>query len=312
MRTRHFTLLPGLCLCLLALGYAPGCSSTKSVIKKVSSTPKAVADTLLPDRDRLRKRVMLLPVLDRGLYGPERVRRISERFEQLLTKIPDIILSDPPQGFVWADDEKSSRFGPGTDPRIAKDAGSRGINAVIAIVLPPIESRSTKAGIWPFRSPHLELQVSVLMNVVDTATGTLLLTRTAEDSLTIPLEDARMQDEDAAYEQILTQILPGMLEQQAREAGSRLKEDLWTGAVTAVDPGGVEINAGSDVGLRTGQVFEVFRRGEPLQALGGRVLDVLGDKTGELTVTTVLERSARAEPRQGDTPEPGQTIRFKP
>jgi hypothetical protein len=83
------------------------------------------------------------------------------------------------------------------------------------------------------------------------------------------------------------------------------------GRVLSVDSEVAVINAGKDVGLVVGAVFEVLARDETIQSAGGRPVALMGPRIAELKVTEVKESHALATPLGDAQVEAGQIIRIK-
>jgi hypothetical protein len=83
------------------------------------------------------------------------------------------------------------------------------------------------------------------------------------------------------------------VENQAEEVGTALRERQWLGRILSSDASGTFINAGSDVGVKLGSVFEVLGAAETLTSASGRTLALPGSAVGEIRVTEVMKDRAR-------------------
>ena len=89
--------------------------------------------------------------------------------------------------------------------------------------------------------------------------------------------------------------LAEMVENQASAITEVLKEEPWSGKILSVDGKLLVINAGRDVGLITGSLFEVFGKGESIQSVNGRSYYLLGPKMGEIKTTRVRLRRQKKD-----------------
>jgi hypothetical protein len=91
-----------------------------------------------------------------------------------------------------------------------------------------------------------------------------------------------------------------------------LHRQPWTGSILAVENNAIMINAGKEVGLDPGKLFEVFAPGKPIPSGSQRTIFLLGEKIGMIKVNSVMEAHALAEPVSGGPFEPKQFVRFRP
>lgn len=293
------------------------------------STAKRLYSKARPGVDSgLKKRVLLLPFMDQAGLGKARMKEMRARFISLLNKDKEFVVVEAPQQVPSAARIKSPVYGIVVYPEQVKKAREMGMNALITVVLPPYELYAKKAGIWPFRKIKRKLEIAMVVNAFDVTNGTLFLTRlesrkirlpnldemVAEEALEPSLYEKRLEkqfDRTEISEKKLTKALKQIVENQASALREALKNQPWTGRILSADSGSIIIDAGKDVGLTEGYVFEVFGRGEPINCVDGRTLFPLGPKVGEIKVSQVRKQSSLAIPLKGGPFAPGQTIRPK-
>ena len=288
-----------------------GCSTTKSVIKKI--VPESVAKRIKHSKSDLKKRVMILPLIDQSGLGSEKTIQISESFVELLMKSSHLLLFRPPKGVITLSESKVSQLGivtPGSD--LIKKADDLGITAIITGVVNPVEVITRKTGIWPLRKPSKIYEISVVINAFDIMSHTLLLTNLESEKGSVPLEKAETQSETEFIDQLLTTAMPRILKRQASAISKKLLNDPWIGKILAIENGTIKINAGRDIGLRLGQHFAVFSTGESISSEEGRSFDLSGNKIGEISVNSIMEDHALAIPLIEGSFLPGQAIRIIP
>ncbi|MCK5486394.1 MAG: hypothetical protein KAI86_09280, partial [Desulfobacterales bacterium] len=165
MKKQYFVLLSSFFLSFLFFALS-GCSTTKSVVDKI-----------VPGAPDLKKRVMIAPLVDQAGFGQERTAQIAANFVELLKESPHLLLFQVPQDIRSGTDSKSPEFGIVIPPELVKRAQDLGMNALIIAVLNPLEATTRKTGIWPFRDISRIIEISMTVNIVDTASGCLYLTK---------------------------------------------------------------------------------------------------------------------------------------
>lgn len=308
IRKQHSCITLVLLLSLLLI-LSTGCSTTQSILRKI--TPRSLAQKILPGSSGLKKRVMVLPLVDQGGFGQDQVSSATTEFIQFLKESSHLLLSRAPETISSDIGVRSSRFGIVTHPMLIKRAGELGINALIAGVLSPIDISSGKRGIWPFRDLCKIYLISLSVNVVDITSGTIMLTKVVSEDFSVALEEAKGQDDKRLIAENSKEIITKIVKIQSSAILESLLDEPWMGKILAVSNGNIRINAGKDIGLRPGQIFEVFSPGEPIRSGTGAFFAALGEKAGEIKVTSVMEKEALALSIGGKQFSSGQIIRFK-
>ncbi|MGM0664635.1 MAG: hypothetical protein ACQET7_10675 [Thermodesulfobacteriota bacterium] len=303
---------------------AAGCGTARNIYQKV--TPGKGSD--------LNKRVLIMPVVDQQGLGREAVEELTAGLAAGLEQDRNLAVYRSEEPLPRTYSAQSPKFGIIIDPDLAQKAEEMGVNVLVTCVLNRYEIIDHGAGIWPvnklpvwpLKPKPLELEVSIVVNALDISNGTLFLTHLESRRLRIP-EDP--EDEDALFvkerearsEEELIQAVPErerqealekLVEEQAKVISKSLGKTVWSGRVLSAAPERIMINAGSDVGLSEGSVFEVFRRGDPIPSIGGRSVFVLGPKVGEIRIVKVMDKYSTAVPVSGDGFKAGQVIRERP
>ncbi len=263
-----------LCLVILlsVLMQGAGCSTTKSMYRSVQ---KKVS----PKKDGLKKRVLVLPFLDQARLGEAKVEQMTATLLELLKKDGHLVVDETTKPMPSSKEIRSPKFGIVIDPDLAKRAEEMGMNVLVTVVLSPFEVHSEKAGIWPFRRVKKELEVSMVVNAFDITNGTLFLTNLESRKIEM-IEDIWEGEEEKKEidDEILNEIdidefnkaISQILEDQASAVTRVLSNQPWSGRILSADGKTVIINAGKDVGLTQGRVFEVFGRGESIRSASTR------------------------------------------
>jgi hypothetical protein len=309
----------GILITLLCLSVLTGnCSLSKSVYESVSESLSDSYDSVFSDTPVLKKRVLVLPFLDQAGLGPEKVEEFTKTFLSLLNKNDSYLIQRA--SVVPSPREKSRvpEFGIVVDPDEAKRAAEMGMNVMITAVLSPDDVKTRKKGIWPFRKVVADVELPMIVNAYDVVNGTLLLTQLESVKIETRVEEFdEFFDEKTGklkYEldpEEVEKAWVKILERQAAACNKKLGAQPWMGRILSVNSEGVVINAGEDVGLKEGAVFEVLGRAETIQSASGKPVALMGPRIAELKVTEVKESHALTTPLADAQLQAGQIIRIK-
>jgi hypothetical protein len=304
-RTAHLLLLL-VCLALLAFS---GCSTTKWLSAKIT-----------PGSSGLKKRVYVLSFWDQAGLGEKKTEHLTDQFLSLLNKGGAFVIEWSRKYTTASDKARAPQFGIATDPEEAKRASELGMNVMLTGVFSPLETQRIRTGIWPFRKIKDETTISVYVNAFDVISHTLLLTHLETIKIRTEPDILFEDDEEAAdpqkikpdiSEQTLLNSFSKIIADQAEEVRSALSERPWFGRIISSDAAGTLVDAGSDVGVVPGNVFDVLGSGETLRSVTGQTVTLPGQKVGELKVNEVMEDRALTSAEQGTSFRAGQIIRFK-
>jgi hypothetical protein len=309
VRIRRFSQL--LLLIFMPLFVAvSGCSTTASLTRKV--LPDSWADKILPEQPNLKQRVMVFPLVDQAGVGAQITGQYSRQFYDLLKACPNLLVSEPPDGMFSSLAMESPQFGVVTNSSLVDFAHSLGMNDLIIGVLDPVEISIRKSGLWPFDKWRKFYGISMAVNIIDTASKTLLLTHVELEEFPVDLDEAEESDEKAFIDEASTEAYPEMIKELAEIVARELHRQPWTGSILAVENNAIMINAGKEVGLEPGKLFEVFAQGKSIPSGSGRTIFLFGEKIGMIKVNSVMETHSLAEPVSGGPFEPKQFVRFRP
>jgi hypothetical protein len=294
-------------LILFPLIQANGCGTTKTIYEKVSKT-------VALDKPSLKKRVLVLPIMDQSGLQERRVMELTAAFVDFLNEDEELLAQRSTEPLPLDTQLRSPRYGIIVDPDLAKRAEEMCMNVVVTLVISPFEPQSKKTGIWPFRGTKTDFEVSMVVNALDVTNGTLFLTnleskrvKAREEGDFLILKGKEPQIDEAALGKALSDIV----KDQASAVADALEKHPWSGRILSADEEGVMISAGYDIGLKAESVFEVFARGEPIRSASGRSLFLLGPKVGEVKTVQIMESYAAAVPLGDGQFNPGQVIRIK-
>jgi hypothetical protein len=293
-------LISAMGLCFLILGL--GCGTTKSVYKKVT-----FSDTTL------KKRVLVLPLLDQAGAGEAKTEALTARLVELLKEGESLSVHRGTVPTLSRQRLRSPKFAVVIDPARIQEADQMGMNVLIAGVLNPREVTARKWGIWPIKGVKREMELSLLLNAYDIIDGTLFLTHLETRKIKLSTDDLESAAEGKYVidETELEEELSDILEDQASTIRDELEDHPWRGKIMSVDGETVMVNAGRDIGLSDGSMFHVYSKGERIRSLDGKYFYLLGPKVGEIKTVNVTDTQASAVPVNGGPFRPGQIITIK-
>jgi len=293
-------LISAMGLWFLILGF--GCGTTKSVYKKVS-----FKDT------ELKKRVLVLPLMDQADVGEAKTEALTAKLVQLLKEGESLSVHRGTVPTPSRQRVRSPEYAVVIDPALIEKAGQMGMNVLIAGVLNPLEVTARTWGVWPIKFVKREMELSLLLNAYDIIDGTLFLTHLETRKIKISTDDLEWAAErkHGIDETKLEEELTDILEDQASTIRDELEDHPWRGKIMSVDGETVMINAGSDIGLSNGRMFQVYSMGERIRSLDGKYFYLLGPKVGEIKTVNVMDSQASAVPVEGGPFRPGQIITIK-
>lgn len=162
-------------------------------------------------------------------------------------------------------------------------------------------------------------RASIDVRMVDTSTGEIILADTADSEKSQRGLKVRTEDFSFGHEGKFDQTLAG---KAAREAIDELVEGItetmkevpWTGRVVkADDPNKIYLNGGSNAGIDTGMVFNVYRMGEELiDPATGISLGAEEELVGSMRVTDVKEKYSICSAVDGSGFAAGDMVRYEP
>jgi len=113
----------------------------------------------------------------------------------------------------------------------------------------------------------------------------------------------------------LGKAIQNAIDQGVLLLGTRMLKAEWTGKVVLAKPGKIYINVGERNGVKVGDTFVVYRRGEELRDPDtGELLDFEEEKLGSISVITVKEKIATCmedELKEGAEVQKGDVLKIK-
>jgi hypothetical protein len=298
LKRLNFILLAGLLGgCLLA----GGCAGAGSIVKAIS-----------PGKAGPKKRVLVLPLKDQAGFSPQTVEKLNSDFINRLRSSPQMVVFEPASAFKAGQSPAGSQRTGAIPLSVLQKASDMGMQAVVSVRINAVETTPRKTGIWPFRRAKKAYRAGLLLDIFDTATRTLAESSLMEDEISVRVEEDSDQDIKEIMEQLSSDIMPRLFIKQAQAAVKRLSSIPWSGRVLAVKDQHIEISGGEDVGLRQGDILDVFSRGEEIISGEGKPVYLLGRKLGLVKVESVMSDRSITSPLTGMDFSSAEIVYFRP
>jgi hypothetical protein len=271
----------------------------------------------------LKKRILVLRTLNYSGLEETIAKQTRSQFLEAIQKGDPILIqkdialsasnSQPPKVIL-------PEFGIWSDAELLKKAEEEGLSILLLPILNPFEIHEIRTGIWPLLKNKQELELSMTLNVFDPIHHLVYLIPLESQKITLPKFDQGLGFGDPVTNEQRWKSIPEAAWQKhwshiiTRQAAAFLKETAkqpWTGQILSIESETVLINAGRDIGLQDGQVFEVFEKVESQQGAGIWKVFIEGPKVGEIKVTKTMDKTALAVPLDKAEIKPGQLIRVK-
>ena len=176
-----------------------------------------------------------------------------------------------------------------------------GFNAIVTGALTNIIKKQKEKGIWWFKNTHHFFEIHASVEVYDTLTGAKLLDESFIHE--IEVDETDFEDTNISND-LMTSITNEALRNIASEMGEQVCSAIvlqpWRGYITSVRTDKIIISSGKTVGIRPGDVFEVFDSSEIFDGSDGQRFFIPGLKIGEAKVTAVFTDRAEAVKISGD------------
>ena len=297
--------------------YETGARTAKSVYQTGVGTAKSAYGKVTGnhgsgDKSLLKKKILLLPIMDQAGIGEAKIEQMTAKLAELLNEDEHLMVHKAAMSMKPTSKGRSSQFGIVIDPELAQITEEMGMNILITAILTPFEVHSKKTGMWPVAKIKREIEISMVVNVLDITNGTLFLTNL--ESKRIKIDEDEMEIREGGMELdnlVLDKELFPILEDHALAVRDVLEDEPWTGRLLSADNNAIMINAGEDVGITEDRVFDVFAAGDSIRSASGQMLHLLGPKIGEIKVSEVMRNYSSAVPLSGDGFKAGYVIKMK-
>lgn len=262
------------------------------------------------DRSTLRLKVLAAPLTNMADLEDERGEALTETWVNLLKEDESLLVTVLTGSEGPVSDIASTETGIYIDPALIGKAEDMEMNILVASVLEPFHYTADKGIIWPFNKFKGEYDLSIIASAIEVATGTVIFTFKESEKIKMGRVPEGQTTPIPLDQEILDNVLHALQERLSSAMMELLEEQPWSGKISLED-GRIRINGGTDVGITTGTVFNVFEKGDSVKSVTGRVYHANSPKAGEIRVTEVMEDHSFAAPVGENNFEAGQVITLK-
>ena len=300
-----------------------GCTVTRTVGETIEKTTKTVKNTTrtitrrfkLSDEDLLRK-VGIINFENNSL-------RNSLEFHNIFHKgLPDymnencegILVDDPATGSLLALVKEPPKLKSGhlDNYSLALIGRQIGLNAIVTGSLEDIRVIDELQGIWWAKDTVHFVEVIIRVEVNDLRTATKLLDHTFVREIEIEDLDYQMiQQSDRIRLPELNETLSKLLAEIGSEICHTVKDQPWTGFITKAEQDRFTISSGSEIGLKVGDVLEVYDSSRIIEGVGGQRFFTPGLQIGEIEIVSITPNTSEARLISGKDILKGSTVRRK-
>jgi hypothetical protein len=187
-----------------------------------------------------------------------------------------------------------------------------GFSAIVTGSLEDIRFNDELQGILWIKDTHHFVEVVIRVEVNDARTATKLLDYKFTNEVEIEDLDYQMiQQNDRVRLPMLNETLSQLLAEIGSEICQTVKDQPWTGFITKADADRFSISSGSEIGLKVGDVLEVYDSSRIIEGVGGQRFITPGLQIGEIEIVTITAQTSEARLISGKDIIKGSTVRRK-
>jgi hypothetical protein len=297
-----------------------GCTTTQTLVeettKTVTRTTRDISRKIVLSDEDLKRKVGMFNFENNTLQKTQNFQEIFHKGlpEYLNDQCPGIILLNPAAGGLLNALKEPPKLNSGLIDGYALAILGRqlGLNAVVTGSLEDIRVIDELQGVlWTKDTQHLVL-VFIRVGVFDTRTGTKILDNTFDRRIEIDdLEYRLIQESEEIKLPVLNETLNRLLTDVGDSICDAIRDQPWDGYITKIDGDRYVIPSGTEVGLESGDILEVFDSSRIMEGIGGQRFFVPGLKIGEIEIVAITEDRLEAKLVSGKDIKKGSSVRRK-
>ncbi len=252
-------------------------------------------DLMGPDRI-LKKKIAVLPFKDLTGSKDNMLGSTAKNLfrETINEHCEDIIVENDERDRHLEDMAKldSGATDPVKQNRVAR---ALGLNAILTGTLLDITVTEEKEGFWIFKDTVPVAFLELEIDLYDVETNAVLLSELVKTRVSISDFDRTNPSDNQSHDsRIAKKLLQAAAFQLSEKVCTIMEEEPWKGYVISLEHS-VEISAGTDVGLRKGDVLEVFCCEKPIEGNAGKLYLFPERKAGEIKIENLFQHTAVAK-----------------
>jgi hypothetical protein len=295
-----------------------GCSYRETVDKTtrtVEKTTKKLTRGIKFGGDNLKRKTVVIGFKNKSLHQ-------SQDFTQLFLKgLPEYLGNECKVAIVTnsGQDERLKNFkelprlesGLTDNNALVIIGRDLGLNAIVSGSLDYITMIDELRGVI-LKDTHHVIQILVSVEVYDTETGTKVLDESFSREVEVEgLDYELMRAEEKLSLPDLNETLAELIGDMGESICWAISDQPWNGFITSVAGDKITLSAGSQIGLKPGDVLEVYDNSRVLEGVGGQRFFIHGAKIGEIKITAVEPDTSEAVVVSDDGIKTGNSVRPK-
>jgi hypothetical protein len=300
-----------------------GCTVARTVEETIEKTTKTVKNTTrsitrtfrLSDED-LQRKVGIINFENNSLRETTEFQNIFHQGlpDYMNENCEGILVDDPETGSLLALVKEPPKLESGHIDNYSMALIGRqiGLNAIVTGSLEDIRIIDELQGILWTKDTHHFVEVNIRVEVNDVRTATKLLDYAFVREIEIEdLDYQIIQQTDRIRLPALNDTLNKLLADIGSEICYTVKDQPWTGFITKVEEDRYTISSGSEIGLKQGDILEVFDSSRIIEGIGGQRFFTPGLQIGEIEIVNITPNTSEARLISGKGILKGSTVRRK-
>ena len=291
-------------------------TTVEKTSKTIKRTTRSITRTITLDDQDLKRTVDILNFENNSARESREFEEVFHKGlpEYLSNSCPGILTADPSTGSIKGMMQTPPKLKTGITDNYALALLGRqlGLNAIVLGSLDDIRVVSEIRGVWVTKDTHYIVQVYIRVEMLDTRTATKILDNTFERQIEVDDIDYQMiKESDRISLPDLNVTLNKLLTDIGDSICDTLRDQPWTGFITKIDGDKYLISSGSRIGLKVGDILDVFDSSRIIEGVGGQRFITPGLKIGEIEIVNITEKNSEARLVEGKGIVAGSTVRRK-
>jgi hypothetical protein len=291
-------------------------TTVEKTTKTIKRTTRSITRTISLDDQDLKRSVDIFNFENHSPGESGQFEKIFHKGlpEYINNSCPGVLVVEPQAGSLLRVLQKPPKLKAGITDNYALAVLGRqlGLNAIVIGSLDDIRVVNETRGIWVTKDTHHIVHVFIRVEMIDTRTATKLLDNTFERRVEIEdLEYRIIKESDKVSLPELNETLKKLLTDVGDSICDTIRDQPWTGFITKREGDKFIISSGSRIGLKVGDVLEVFDSSRIIEGIGGQRFITPGLKIGEIEIVSIKENKSEASLVTGERIIAGSTVRRK-
>ena len=298
-----------------------GCSTTQTVVEKttkgVTRTTRDISRKLVLSDEDLKRKIDIINFENNTRQKSQNFQDIFHKGlpEYLNDQCPGIMLSKPTDKAGLRNSlKKAPKLETGIIDGYTLTLLGRqlGLNAIVTGSLEDIRIIDEMQGVlWTKETQHL-LLVFIRVEVFETRTATKILDNTFDRQIEIDdLEYQMIRENKKIKLPEFNDTLNRLLTDVGDSICDAVRDEPWDGFITNINGDRYIIPSGTDVGLESGDILEVYDSSRTMEGVGSQRFFIPGLKIGEIEIVSITKDSLEAKLIAGEDIKTGSTVRRK-